>query len=135
MWTAFPDQKKLCFLVADILWRRFGIGIPVGKKQLTAEFSRLKFSVGSPKFYPFSGLLLKYGPKGRLISKCPFVVCHRLDQNTNEIIWQIFALEFEKGSNYKIKALYNIFNTLDTICKLYYIIIRKCLYFVDFTTF
>ena len=33
-------------------------------------------------------------------------------------IWQISALEFEKGSNHKIKALYNIFNTLNSPCKL-----------------
>ena len=50
--------------------------------------------------------------KGQLISKCPFCV----------IVWTkiqrkkltISALEFEKWLNHRIKALYNVFNTLNS---------------------
>ena len=41
-------------------------------------------------------------------------------------IWQISALEFKEGSNHKIKALYNVFNTLKSPHT--YLIIWKCLY-------
>ena len=60
--------------------------------------------------------------------------CHRFRPKYQQQIWQIFALEFEKWWNHKIKALYNVFNTLKSPyvnCS----IIRKCLYFVDFNTF
>ena len=45
--------------------------------------------------------------KGQLISNCPFDVI--LDQNTKKKFTNP-ALEFEKWSNHKIKALYNVFN-------------------------
>ena len=35
-------------------------------------------------------------------------------QKTNAKIWRISALESKKGSNHKIKALYNVFNTLNS---------------------
>ena len=51
---------------------------------------------------------------------------------------KISALESEKRSNHKIKVLHNVFNTLKSPYKLVYVnysIIRKSLYFVNFTTF
>ena len=47
--------------------------------------------------------------EGQLISKCPFgVIIWTKNQQKNS------ALEFEKGSNHKIKAVYNVFNTLNS---------------------
>ena len=45
----------------------------------------------------------------KLFSECRFVALNF--PITNEKIWQISALEFEKGSNYNKKALYNVFDT------------------------
>ena len=42
---------------------------------------------------------------------------------------------FKTKVSYKIKALYNVFNTINSPYNHIYSIIRKCLYFVDFTTF
>ena len=48
--------------------------------------------------------------KGQIISECPLEI---LDfPKIPRKIWQISALESEKWSNHKIKALYNVFNTL-----------------------
>ena len=48
-------------------------------------------------------------------------------------IWQISAPESKKWSNHKIKAPYSVFNISNSLKK--HDIIRKCLYFVDLTTF
>ena len=48
-------------------------------------------------------------------------------------IWQISALESKKWSNHKIKAHYNDFDT--NYVQIISNIIRRCLYFVDLTTF
>ena len=50
--------------------------------------------------------------KGQLISKCPFGVIVWTKIPTKKLT--ISALEFEKWSNHKIKALYNVFNALDS---------------------
>ena len=46
--------------------------------------------------------------KGKLILKCPFGVIIWTKIPTKNLT--ISALEFEKGSNHKIKALYNVLN-------------------------
>ena len=48
-------------------------------------------------------------------------------------IWQISALESEKWSNHKIKALYNVFNTLDN--KFDHIYYKKVSLSYDLTPF
>ena len=69
--------------------------------------------------------------KGQLISECLFDV---LDFPKNQRkIWQISALESKKWSNHKIKAHYNDFDT--NYVQIILNIIRRCLYFVDLTTF
>ena len=51
--------------------------------------------------------------KGQLISKFPFGVIVWTKIPTKKKL-TISALEFEKWSNHKIKALYNVFNTLNS---------------------
>ena len=50
-------------------------------------------------------------PKGHLISKCPLPSFGPKYQRKN---LTISALEVEKWSNHKIKALYNVFNTINS---------------------
>ena len=71
-----------------------------------------------------------------------FFWCHRLDQKTNEKIWQNSALESKKWTNQQNKgtilqyyALKRLYNTIVYIQYLMHNIIRKCLSFVDLTTF
>ena len=69
--------------------------------------------------------------KGQIISECPFEI---LDfPKIPRKIWQISALESEKWSNHKIKALYNIFNTLNN--KFDHIYYKKVPLSYDLTTF
>ena len=69
--------------------------------------------------------------KGQLISECPFEI---LDfPKIPRKIWQISALESEKWSNHKIKALYNVFNTLNN--KFDHIYYKKVPLSYDLTTF
>ena len=69
--------------------------------------------------------------KGQLISECLFDMLN-FPKNQRKI-WQISALESKKWSNHKIKAPYSVFITLNSPYN--HNIIRKCLYFVDLTTF
>ena len=69
--------------------------------------------------------------KGQLISECLFDVLN-FPKNQRKI-WQISALEYKKWSNHKIKAHYNDFDT--NYVQIILNIIRRCLYFVDLTTF
>ena len=75
--------------------------------------------------------LSAHGPKGQLMSECPFEI---LDfPKIPQKIWQISALESGKWSNHKIKALYNVFNTLNN--KFDHIYYKKVPLSYDFTTF
>ena len=69
--------------------------------------------------------------RGQIISEClrDFLNFPKNQQK----IWQISAPESKKWSNHKITAPYSVFNTLNGPYN--HIIIRKCLYFVDLTTF
>ena len=69
--------------------------------------------------------------KGQLISECLFDVLNFPKKQRK--IWQISALEFKKWSNNKIKANYIDFDT--NYVQIILNIIRRCLYFVDLTTF
>ena len=69
--------------------------------------------------------------KGQLISECLFDVLN-FPKNQRKI-WQISALESKKWSNHKIKAHYNDFDT--NYVQIILNIIRRCLCFVDLTTF
>ena len=51
--------------------------------------------------------------KGQLISKCVSSVIVWTKISTKQLTNS--ALEFEMGSNHKIKALYNVFNSLDSL--------------------
>ena len=69
--------------------------------------------------------------KDQFISECLFDVLN-FPKNQRKI-WQISALESKKWSNHKIKAHYNDFDT--NYVQIILNIIRRCLYFVDLTTF
>ena len=69
--------------------------------------------------------------KGQIISECPLEI---LDfPKIPPKIWQISALESEKWSNHKIKALYNVFNTLSN--KFDHMYYKKVPLSYDLTTF
>ena len=75
------------------------------------------------------GILL--APKGQLISECPFEI---LDfPKIPPKNWQISALESKKWSNHKIKALYNVFDTLNN--KFDHMYYEKLPLSYDLTTF
>ena len=121
------------FLVCRHSKKTFWLWNSRRKKQLTAEFSGLKFSVGSPTFYPFSDLILKYGPKGQLFSKCPFGVFVWSKIPTKEF-YKFLPKNLKRGQIIiiiKIKALHNVFDTLESpymyiiICKLQYCVERS----------
>ena len=70
--------------------------------------------------------------KGQLISKCPFGVIVLTKKPTKKFD-NFCPRKFEKRSNHKIKAPYNVFNTLNSPYNHMYIdnsIMRRCLYFV-----
>ena len=69
--------------------------------------------------------------KGQIISECLFDFLN-FPKNHRKI-WQISAQKSKKCSNHKITAPYSVFNTLNSPYN--HRIIRKCLYFVDLTTF
>ena len=69
--------------------------------------------------------------KDQLISECLFGVLN-FPKNQQKI-QQISAPVSKKWSNHKIKAPYSVFDTLNSPYD--HSIIRKCLYFVDLTTF
>ena len=69
-------------------------------------------------------------PKGQLISECPLM--SQIFQKTNEKFDKFLSKESKKWSNHNIKALYIVFNTLNSP---YDYNIRNCLYFVDLITF
>ena len=71
--------------------------------------------------------------KGQLISECLFDQCLLNFPKNQRKIWQISALESKKWSNHKIKAHYNDFDT--NYVQIIINVIRRCLYFVDLTTF
>ena len=75
--------------------------------------------------------LLKSYTKGQLISEFPFIFFNFPKNQRN--IWQISAPESKKWSNQKIKAPYSVYDMLNSPYN--HSIIRKCLYFVDLTTF
>ena len=52
------------------------------------------------------------GGKGQLTSKCPFGVIVWTKIPTKNLTNS--ALEFEEWSNHEMKALYNVFNTLNS---------------------
>ena len=69
--------------------------------------------------------------KGQIISECLLMFLN-FPKNQWKI-WQISAPESKKWSNHKIMSPCSVFNTLNSPNN--FIIIRKCLYFVDLTTF
>ena len=70
--------------------------------------------------------------KGQLISEWIFDALN-FPKNNNKIFWQISALESKKWSNHKIKALPNVFNTLNS--KFDHIYYMKVPLSYDLTTF
>ena len=69
--------------------------------------------------------------KGQIISECFFDFVNFPKKHRK--IWQISAQKSKKCSNHKITAPYSVFDTLNSPYN--HRIIRKCLYFVDLTTF
>ena len=107
-----------------------------------SEFTRVVFPNCLPNFQNLNtrsksnydkniANLVSKSPKGQIISECPFEI---LDfPKIPPKIWQISALESEKWSNHKIKALYNVFNTLNN--KFDHIYYEKVPLSYDLTTF
>ena len=98
----------------------------------TMHVQKTKLQNGVLQLWSFKRVYSKLEPaKGQLISECLFDVLNFPKKQRK--IWQISALESKKWSNHKIKAHYNDFDT--NYVQIILNIIRRCLYFVDLTTF